>query len=241
MFSFCYKYSYTISNCIGNCGASSDAELFFLPVNDGCGAWMVPLTDIRLISGIARQKYNDPLTATITFADGRTSKAQVGNFGGDRLTQVRGQSALGKSSLDIEKVGTITILHDRNILPLPDQRFEKPDTTEAMALVCKDGAGYTLANASFLSVGDNGWNTYRAAVLKVKGGESNIDMESGRLKGLALKPEPNKESKYSLTTSTGDSIDVEFLYPTPYVGGIRDGRFAYVSVKDLKQLTVTPK
>jgi hypothetical protein len=52
--SFGYTYSYTRSNCIGACGASSDGELFFLPINDGCGAWMIPLTEIASITGISK-------------------------------------------------------------------------------------------------------------------------------------------------------------------------------------------
>lgn len=240
-FSFAYRYSYTLANCIGACGAVADANLYFLPVNDACGAWMFPFTEIRSITDIARPSGDDRTrTATITFSDGRTSKTPIGRFGAyQNLDRVQGESALGKYSLDVEKVSAITFLHDRDVRPLPDEHFAATDAKGAMTLVCKAGAAsYNLANAAFYSLRDNDTIGYPKRTLKLRVGEPTIEMAVERLKGLSLKSEANNEPQFSLTTSTGDSVEVTFIYPAPFIGGTRDGRFAYVSVNDLKQLTV---
>src|SRR5271157_94039 len=131
-FSFGYTYSYTRSNCIGACGTSGADALYFLALNDACGAWMVPIAELKSISGISQPAYNVPVTATITFSDGHTAKSKFGRFGGSaQLYRVQGKSALGEYSLDISKVMTVTFLHERDVLPLPHEKFGADDSKAA--------------------------------------------------------------------------------------------------------------
>jgi hypothetical protein len=226
---------------VNDCWESIAATLYLLPVNDGCGVWMAPLTEIRTIA-IPRSSDNKPYIATITFVDGQTLKAQIGEFGGRRVSRVRGLSALGKYALDVDKVATITLLHERHVLPLPNQTIPPASANQAptLTVTCKNGASYALGNANFYAVRDDGLPAEPRAALDIRVGESTIEMESGRFKAFSLKGESNKDAKYLLTTSTGDSVEIQ-ITKSQYVGGTRSGRFAYVGLDELRQLAVTPK
>jgi len=242
-FSFGYTYGYTQAFCQFACGASAAAAMDFLPVNDSCGVTLVPLTEIKSVSSISRQSYDKPWAAAITYSDGRTAKVQFGLFGGEEVSRLDGQSALGKYSLQLDKVATIVFIHDQDVPPLAKAAEEVKEANESMNVVCKDGKSHALTRAALLEVGDSGRVYGATESLKVRAGDSEITMEWSRIKALTRKPEPNEDDKFSLTTTSGDRIDVALLgetrLGTPYVGGWLDGRFYYVKLADLKELTVT--
>jgi hypothetical protein len=237
-FTFGYSYSYTRSNCMFACGESSDTTLNALPLNDGCGVTLTPLAQITSLTGIAPVASGSGFLGTVTFADGRAVKSRFGSFGGHTIYQVLGQSVLGKYSVTVAQLSRIVFQHDRDVAPLPEVKWGSSEAGKSsMSLVCKEGASIALTGARFYTTNSNG-SPSGSQGIKIRVGESTIDMPSERLKALARKPEPNKENRYTLTTATGDSVDVQ-LQGEPYVGGDRDGRFFYVSLDELKELTVS--
>lgn len=242
-FSFGYRYGYRRANCIGACGATAGSTLQVLPLNEDCGATMVPFSEIRSISQIrARARRRGYLEATIMFDDGREIKTRFGMFGGERLHSLKGQSALGAYSLEIEKTVEIVFQHDRNITPMPEER--KPGSDDAKSIVsveCPDGASYSLSNAAFYPIHPNGKvrNTIDTT-LSVRIGESEITMDLDRIQSLVLTGDSGTGSMYTLTTTAGEAISVTLADTSKlkYIGGFRDGHFYYVKLTNLKSATV---
>ncbi len=237
-FSLGYTYGYWRSNCIGACGASAESTIVSLPLNEGCGATMVPLSKIRSISGISRSTGKELYQATVTLADGRELKSKFGSFGGQSLRTVRGTSALGDYAVPLEKVSQITFVHEKDSSPLPEEEWGSSDSKATATLTCSDGSTYSLTKAALYAVGDRGTaGSYTEKTLSVKVGESEIKMDFDRVRTLNRSVETGE--KFDLSTSTGETIAVLLTDGNRYIGGERDGNFYFVSLTDLKNLTVT--
>ena len=236
-FSFGYTYGYTRSNCAFSCGASADAEMRVLPLNEGCGTTMVPLKEITSISGITSAAYNEPSQATITFVDGRQLKAGFGKFDGRTLREVRGQSPFGPYSLSLDKAAQIVFQPDRNVPPVEEDNWGSAESKATAQVTCPNDAVYSLSAVAAYYEQDNG-RVFTAKTLTVKMGESEIKLEFDRIKAVARKSGSSTDPKFVVTTSTGDAVDMTFGR-NEFVGGYRDGHFFYADMKDLKGLTVS--
>lgn len=241
--SFGYTYRYTQSNCMWNCGAYAESTLTALPLNEGCGTTIIPFSRIQSITDISQVKsmvlgvHYETFRASITFTDGKVLKTAFGSFSGQSVHMLKGQSAFGKYSLGLNKTKQIVFQHEKDILPLPKEEWGNTETKVNATVVCPNGMSHSLSTARLYSVGREGKTNEWLPSFNVRMGESLIYINLDRLKVLANNPTPDKKNKFTLTTITGDAIEV-LIESEEYLGGYSNGNFFYVRLKDIKGLSI---
>jgi hypothetical protein len=240
-FSLGYTYSYTRSNCIGMCRASANATLDVLPLNEDCGATMVPFAEIRSISQMSRVPYPRSYEATITFIDGREVRTDFGSFGEQKVSTLQGQSALGAYSLVMPGAAQIVFQHEKNIRPVPEeQEWGSSDAKSNISIECPGGNSYSLSNATLYSLSSNGRvGSSIKKTLVVRVGASEITMDFDRFQHFMRNADSTAGSTCTLTTTAGGATDCTSVGEhRDYIGGFKDGHFYYVRLGALKSATV---
>jgi len=245
-FSLEYAYSYRMGNCIGACDATGYAPIDLLPLNQVCGATMIPLGEIKSISRIAQDQYNEPYHATVTFIDGREVATKFGDFGGVRLSGLKGEASLGVIkgawSLPLSETVQIVFQHEQNAGEVPTTKWLGADSSKANAnVLCQGGVSYSLSKmALFYEVsGDrNGPGVSKALRVMTKLGQSSIntDIDFGLVESITRSPK-GSPGEFTLVTTSGQTIPV-FFTDKRFVGGFREGHFYLVPVSELQNFKV---
>jgi hypothetical protein len=237
--SFGYDYSYRRANCSWACTATGRAKVPFVPLNDTCGVAMIPLTEIASIELSTKPADGAQHRGTVTFTDGRIIESKFGRFGGESIEAIEGVSAIGDYSLPIAKVARVVFQHAADSLAAESQ-WGSAKAAKTASFTCLNGMNQTLTKTGFYGVGDDGKvQSYEQSKVELRVGDSTISMDVSRLKSLVRASEPNKESKYTLTTIAGDAIETTLRDGT-YLGGMRGTHFFYIPLSELRELQLSP-
>ncbi len=232
--SFEYNYSYTRSNCIGWCSASSDTTLTVLPLNQECGATLLPLTNITSISDISDHRAN------ITFVDGKVTKSKFGYFGDENIDNVTGQTVLGNYTLSLDKTAKIVFHHEKDIPPLSKYEYGESKSNLGANIVCRIGNPISLVKVWIYELRSNGTprDNNPTSVIKIKVGEAENNIDLSKISKIIINEEKDN-NPILLTTKSGNTITAD-LIDDNYLGGYtKDGWFFYVKLKDLKEISLT--
>ena len=240
-FGFGYTYSYTRSNCMWNCGSSSDNLLKILPLNQGKGALIIPLNKIVSISDISSNgEYPREYNASITLSDKKVTKSSFGEFGGERIDYIKGETEIGCYTLSMDKVKKIIFHHDNDILPLPKYSWGKTEEGLKASVTCQSDITTSLINVWIYEPSSSGTvSSYGGAkTVKIKIGESQNYVEISKISNIIINKDTGYKYSAELVTKTGNTITGE-LVDNSYIGGYTDQDwFFYVKIKDLKKITI---